>query len=227
MRRPITGATVFGLSSGMPRPTSPRITRATAVRAALDAIDEAGLDTFRLGSVARRLNVSTPSLYHHFRHRGEILAEVARLILMQAEPSGRSRQADWRESLVELSVSVRRSILRHPKAAPLLLMYPPRLLALQDYERSLRLFEREGVPTELHMTIVSGLESLVFGSALLLASTRAQGVELFPVFDTASYPALTAAIQCNPLNDEATFIRASRGFLAGICPAAAEKSQPA
>lgn len=196
------------------------------MRAALGAIDECGLETFSLGLVARRLNVSTPSLYYHFRDKGEILSEVARLILMLAEPPSRASPQDWRKSLVELSVSVRRSILSHPKAAPLLLMYPPRHLALQDYELSLRLFEREGIPKDLHMAIVSGLESMVFGSALLLASTRAQGVDLFPAFDAENFPALTAILKAGPLDDEAIFIKAAYGFLSGICPAEAEKPRP-
>jgi AcrR family transcriptional regulator len=211
----------------MPRPTSPLITRDTAVRAALHAIDESGLESFSLGLVARRLGVSTPSLYHHFRDKNEILAEVARLILLQGEDSSRVRNEDWREALVALSVSVRRSILRHPNAAPLLLMYPPRHLVLQGYERSLRLFEKKGVPKELHIVIVSGMDSIVFGTALLLAASRAQGVELFPKFDPRGFPALTAAIEANQLEEEEVFVRVARAFLEGICPTSVRSSKRA
>jgi hypothetical protein len=119
-------------------------------------------------------------------------------------------------------VAARRSILRHPKAAPLLLMYPPRHLALQAYERSLRLFEKKGVPPALRMVIINGLDSIVFGAALLAASARAQGVESFPIYDPANFPSLTEAIKANELNDDEMFARIVRSFLNGVCPPDAE-----
>lgn len=206
----------------MPRPKSPLISREAAVAAALGIIDENGLDGFNLGLVAKRLSVSAPSLYHHFRDKNDILAEVARLILAQAEEPKRLPINDWREAQVSLSVAARRSILRHPKAAPLLLMFPPRHLALRAYERSIRLFERRGVPKHLHMAIVNGLDSLVFGSALLAASARAQGVESFPIYDPASFPSLTEAIKANETSEDDMFADVVRAFLEGIWPKAGE-----
>lgn len=202
----------------MARPRSPLISREAAVAAAMEIIDETGLDGFNLGLVAKRLNVSAPSLYHHFRDKNEILAEVARLILIEAEEPKRLSNADWREALVSLGLATRRSILRHPKAAPLLLMFPPRHLALRAYERSLRQFEKRGVPKHLHMTIVNGLDSIVFGTSLLSASVRAQGVESFPVYDRASFPCLTDAIQANDLSEDEMFAQVIRAFLEGVYP---------
>ena len=61
----------------MPRPTNPMISRRGAAQAALAVIDEHGLDGFSMALVAKRLSVKPPSLYHHFRDRRELLAEVA------------------------------------------------------------------------------------------------------------------------------------------------------
>ena len=203
----------------MPRPKSPLISRESAVRAALEVIDQDGLDAFNLGRVARRLGVAAPSLYHHFRDKNEILTEVARLILLQADEPSCLPADDWREALISLAVSARRSILRHPKAAPLLLLHPPRHIALQAYERSLRLFEKKGVPKELHMAIVNGMDNIVFGAALLTASARAQGIDAFPIFAPSSFPSLTNAIKANTLDEEDIFVRIARSFLDGIYPA--------
>ena len=205
----------------MPRPKSPLISREGAVRAALDVIDEEGLDGFNLGRVAKRLGVSPPSLYHPFRDKNEVLTEVARLILLEADEPSRLPADDWREALISLAVSARRSILRHPKAAPLLLMHPPRHVVLRAYERSLRIFEKKGVPKELHMQIVTGMDSIVFGAALLTASARAQGIDAFPIFDPSSFPSLTNAIKANALSEEEMFVRVARGFLEGVCPTSA------
>lgn len=202
----------------MPRPRSPLISRHGAVRAALEVIDESGLDGFNLGQVARKLGVAAPSLYHHFRDKNEILTEVARLLLLEAEEPSRLPADDWREALISLAIAARRSILRHPKAAPLLLMHPPRHVALQAYERSLRLFEKKGVPKELHMLIVNGMDSIVFGASLLTASVRAQGIDAFPIYDPSNFPSLTNAIKANDLDEEAIFVRIARSFLEGLIP---------
>ena len=202
----------------MPRPRNPLISREGAIRAALEVIDEEGLDGFNLGRVAKRLSVAAPSLYHHFRDKNEVLSEVAHLILLEADEPSRLPADDWREALISLAVSARRSILRHPRAAPLLLMHPPRHVALRAYERSLRLFEKKGVPKELHMPIVSGMDSIVFGAALLTASARAQGIDAFPIFDPSNFPSLTAAIKANEMDEEEIFIRVARSFLEGIYP---------
>ena len=63
------------------RPSKPLISRETAAKAALDVIDEVGLDKLSLDRVAKKLRVQPPSLYHHFSDKAELMAEVARLIL--------------------------------------------------------------------------------------------------------------------------------------------------
>ena len=66
----------------MSRPTKPLITRERAARAALGVIDVQGLDSLSLELVARRIGVKAPSLYYHFKDNTELLAEVARLLLV-------------------------------------------------------------------------------------------------------------------------------------------------
>src|SRR6185369_14231763 len=116
--------------STMARPRSPLISRETAVRAGLEVIDELGLDAFSLPLLAKKLNVKAPSLYHHFRDKSEVLAEIARQIMLDADEPRRLPTDDWQEAVVSLSISAHRSILRHPNAAPLLLLYPPRHIVL-------------------------------------------------------------------------------------------------
>lgn len=194
------------------------ITRDGAILAALDVIDESGLTGFNLAMLAKRLGVAAPSLYHHFRDRDEVLAEVARLLLARADPPGHPQSADWRTMMVDLAVAARRSILCHPKAAPLLMMFPPRHVAVNSYERSLRVLTRCGVPPQLHLSLVSGVEAILFGSALLASGAQVQGIELLPLLDPEKCPALVAAVTANPLDDEAMFIATVEGFLEGIYP---------
>lgn len=200
----------------MARPHSPLITRETVAAAGLQVIDEHGLEGFSLSRVALALGVKPPSLYHHFRDRSEVLAAVARQILLQADEPRRFRTEDWREALVGLALSARRSILRHPHAAPLLLIHPPRYVVLRGYERSLRLMDRMGVPRERQMLIVQGMDAMLLGAALTAAYAHAHALAPFPQYDPGLFPSLAAAAQSHGMDEEATFAAMTRCFLAGL-----------
>ena len=49
-----------------------------ALAAALELVEQRGVDAFALAEVAKRLGVSTAALYRHFADRGALLAAVAR-----------------------------------------------------------------------------------------------------------------------------------------------------
>jgi len=194
------------------RPSKPLISREAATRAALQVIDDEGLDGFSLGAVAKRMNVKAPSLYYHFSDKAEILSEVARFILLDTGYSD-DNGSSWEERTIELCVETRRALLKHPNAAPLILQFFPRHLLLDAYEHAI-----EGYPQtrELHMAILEGIEKLTFGSALFEAAARARGLPAMPDFDTASYPSLTQSIRASRFNDEGNFIEALRMFFAGV-----------
>lgn len=195
----------------MARPSKPLISRETAAKAALDVIDEVGLDKLSLDRVAKKLRVQPPSLYHHFSDKAELMAEVARLILTDLPDL--KTQGAYEERLVALCVATRRSLLRHPNAAVLLLQFFPRHLMLQAYERAAT---EDPYPPEFHMAVIEGTEKLTFGSALFAAAAQAQGVKSFPPFDADKYPAVARMVASNPFDDERLFEETLRMFLAGV-----------
>ena len=65
------------------RPSKPLISRTNAAEAALEVIDEHGLEELSLSLVAKKLGVRPPSLYPHFKDKSELLQEVARLMLVK------------------------------------------------------------------------------------------------------------------------------------------------
>jgi AcrR family transcriptional regulator len=186
------------------------ISRRGAAEAALAVIDERGLDGFNMALVAKRLGVKSPSLYHHFRGRREVLAEVALLLL---DPGTFALDAtDWAERLIELCLKTRRSLLKHPHATSLILQYFPRHLLLDEYDRAVG---ADPLPAALHMAVIEGTEKITFGSALFEAFSRSAGVPSFPPVDAADYPRLTASLAANPFGDEELFVETLRMFLAG------------
>ena len=203
----------------MPRPSKPMIVRDVAVKTALELIDEEGLDGFGMEVLAVRLGVRAPSLYHHFRGKADILQDVARLVTREAAVPPDPANDDWQSWFVDMSTNFRRSVLRHPKTAPLLLEFFPRGLGftLSTYERGARLLERVGVPVELHAMIFEGLDKLTFGSALFGAAQLSAGeIGLFPSLDPDRDPALIQAVDSNRWPDqEHLFRQTALAFLYG------------
>jgi AcrR family transcriptional regulator len=202
----------------MPRPNEPLIVPETVIKTALEIIDDGGVDAFGLDSLARRLGISAPSLYHHFSGKSEILAQVARLVLFEVRVPREPRPEQWPEFFVAIATSFRRAILRHPNTVSILVEYFPRRFALSTYERSAQLLERAGIPVELHAMALEGLDRLTFGSALFAAMKVANGESgPFPGLDPERDPSLVRAMRANRWpDDERLFQETVRRFLQGV-----------
>ncbi|MGQ0619485.1 MAG: TetR/AcrR family transcriptional regulator [Panacagrimonas sp.] len=202
----------------MGRPAKPLISRDRATRAALGVIDVHGLEALSLELVAQRMGVRAPSLYYHFKHKAELLSEIARLLLLDVQvPEAKDKH--WKQALLDLSLATRRSILQHPNAAPLLLQFFPRHLLLAAYDHWISI---SPLPPEMHMVMIEGLEKITLGSALFEASHRSRAIEPMPAFDRAKLPHLSDAIRANGLGDEALFLATMTAFLDGLQPAQPE-----
>jgi AcrR family transcriptional regulator len=167
------------------KPDTPRITHQRAARAALAIIDADGLDAVSVDGVARALGVKAPSLYHHYRNKDAILVEAARLVLAEVEPLAVGASG-WVEDIIRACVSVRRCVLRHPNAAPLLLHCLPRHGLLAAYDRAIGGYGE--LPSEWRLVLMEGTEKLAFGSTLFEAASRARGAPAMPTFDAARFP---------------------------------------
>lgn len=194
----------------MGRPSKPIISKELAVRAALEVVDDEGIEGLTVQLVARKLGVKAPSLYYHFKGKSEMLEEVARMIQVEAIIPNMRAQGNWRDQLIELAVAVRSSILRHPRAAPLLLQFFPRHLMLKYYDFWANRYD---IPAERKMLVIDGVEKLTYGSALIGAMSRASGAPQMPAFDEAQYPHLAEAVKANPMTDEQIFVESLRVFL--------------
>ncbi|NDZ95822.1 TetR family transcriptional regulator [Streptomyces sp. SID6673] len=202
----------------MARPSKPLISRDAAVAASIDIIDSEGLEAFSLPRLAKYLGVRAPSLYHHFSDKNEILTEVARYIAGTSVARPRRRPGpDWPEYFVALSLNFRQSILRHRNAAPILLQHLPRELFVATYEDTARFLLESGVPVELHVRILDGMETLSLGAVLMDAmrgpSTKST---IFPNVDGESQPLLSEALTANDLSRKQLFEEMVRSFLHGI-----------
>lgn len=100
----------------MARPTTPLLNRELIRDAALDLIDEAGLEALSMRALADRLGVRAQSLYGHFPNKDALLDAVANLITREVDTSG-FEGADWRAGLLVWGRSYRAALSAHPRAA--------------------------------------------------------------------------------------------------------------
>ena len=108
-----------------PRERRP-LDRPQVVRAALDLLDEIGLDGLTMRELAARLGVKAASLYRHVRDKEELL------VLLADEISGELPVVEdilpgqeWQRRLVEMARRYRQVLLSHRDAARLLANTPP------------------------------------------------------------------------------------------------------
>jgi AcrR family transcriptional regulator len=194
------------------RPSKPLISRSNAAEAALEVIDEHGLEELSLALVAKKLGVRPPSLYHHFKDKSELLQEVVRGLLIRM-PDTDSSSHTFEERIIARCVATRRNLLDHPNAAPLILRYFPRHMLLAAYNRAAA---EEPYPAEIQMTVIDAVEKYTYGAALFEASARARGIPPMPPVDVEKYPKLAQAIECNKFADEELFVESLRMFLTGV-----------
>ena len=201
----------------MARPSKPLISRASAVAASIEIIDSEGLDAFSLPRLAKHLGVRAPSLYHPLADMSEILEAVARQIAGAGNLPRRKPGPDWPEYFVALSLNLRRSILKHRNAAPILLQYLPRDLLIGTYEDTARFLDDSGVPAHLHVQILDGMERLTLGAVLTEAMRKPSTKNtIFPNVDPESQPLLAHALAVNEKTSRQLFEEMIRSFLHGV-----------
>jgi AcrR family transcriptional regulator len=127
----------------MPKRTG--LTERIVTRTALAILDADGPEGVTMRKLAAALEVSPMTLYSHIDDREALLDAVAQLVYTQIDaPDG---SAGPRETLRALMHSVRRVLLAHPHALPLVAKYPPRTLdALAFVNAGYRALRAAGVP---------------------------------------------------------------------------------
>jgi TetR/AcrR family transcriptional regulator, tetracycline repressor protein len=95
------------------------INRDRIVAAALDLLDEKGIDAVTVRAVAARLDVKAPALYWHVRDKQELLDEMSTVVhrrvssALSQSPSG----TDWRAASATFARALRAEYLLHRDGA--------------------------------------------------------------------------------------------------------------
>ena len=97
-----------------------RLHRDDVLRAALDLLNEVGIDALSTRKLAERLGVQSPTLYWHFKSKGALLDAMSAAIMQERrarfEPES---HAHWRDWVMADGRSFRRALLAYRDGARL------------------------------------------------------------------------------------------------------------
>ncbi|GAA1826436.1 hypothetical protein GCM10009836_00050 [Pseudonocardia ailaonensis] len=200
----------------MGRPKVPLISKRTTLETALRIIDEEGLDELSIRRLARELNVNGASLYHHFRNKEDILLGSAQLALDDARLLD-APDSDWREWFIGQARLYRRALLDHPALVTVILKQHPHRIALEFYDKAVRILHASGVPRPAIIPLIESMESYTFGSVLYATAARNDTEPLDEAFDALSDARRDAAEQ---IDDEVLWEHIARGITESVLAAA-------
>ncbi|NKY94200.1 TetR family transcriptional regulator [Gordonia sputi] len=112
------GSLNFVNLSTVPTGRSKGLTRADIVQAALDLLDEKGIDAVTVRAVATRLGVKAPALYWHVENKQALLDEMGTEIQRRVITELRAQPMDvWPDSVATYARVLRREYLAHRDGA--------------------------------------------------------------------------------------------------------------
>lgn len=145
------------------------VTQVDVVRAAVELIDERGLDALTLRGVATRLGIRAPTLYWHVRDKQHLMDLVAEQIAVDSQPPESHEPATgqpvW-EWLGERARWQRTALLAHRDSAQVAAGNRPTDASLPTIERLLTTLVTAGLRPSEALRIVTALGSFIIGDVL-------------------------------------------------------------
>jgi TetR/AcrR family tetracycline transcriptional repressor len=146
--------------------------------AALDLLDEGGIEATSVRGIAAKVGVAPNAVYTYYPDKAAVLAALSDRILGDVDHDVFADRAQpWRARLESVALELRQRLSAHPSAVPLMIraaMDGPHALALQEQLRAL--FVDVGLDPSDAARATYLLNAYVFGSLALQASgARAPG----------------------------------------------------
>ena len=147
---------------------------------ALALIDEKGLSSLSMRTLASRLSVYPSAIYWYVQSRSGLLAAIVEHVLADILPD--AEELDWQAWVFTLMQSYRSAVMRHPNIAPLLgadlasnlgvdinvVDKLLRVLSLQSAMQTLwRIRPRGGMPLSIFVNRLSNLNSMLAASTFV------------------------------------------------------------
>lgn len=204
------------------------LTRDAVLRAALEMVDELGLEKLSMRQLAGRLGVEAMSLYHHVANKDDLLTGIVERVLTEMDLP-EPLPEDWMGLIEAMLLSFRRVLAKHPNTVPLLMTRPLATPTTTGYvEAPLQVLGGAGFTAaqagELYQTaiaytighaLISGLDPATPEDAPIRSSDAAE-----------KYPGIVGS-DIRPWEfDEAGYVRAVRVIVNGFAELFRAESEP-
>jgi TetR/AcrR family tetracycline transcriptional repressor len=180
------------------------LARAAVVEAALDLLDEVGLDALSMRRLAARLDVQNPALYWHFQNKQELLDEMCRAMLAPSMGPPHAGE-NWQEWLTRRAHQYRAILLSRRDGARVIVGGNPGPDVGRRFEEELQVLVGFGFTPAAALHAIGALSHYTTGFVLdEQARERDVSPERVASF-AAEYPTLVAAVREGgaPAGDEA------------------------
>jgi TetR/AcrR family tetracycline transcriptional repressor len=199
------------------------LTRESVIAAALEVLDQTGLDGLTMRALATHLQVKAPALYWHFSDKQDLADEMATALWREVQHELPAPGADWRENMVAFAGTLRTVLLRHRDGATLFSgTYLTDVAVLEAQEKPLAAFVASGVPLETAVQVSNVLYNFTIGSCIEEQAVRQVSAvddrydlaERGRRLDAQRFPLMTAAGQLVFGNQEQQFVTTVRRLVA-------------
>jgi AcrR family transcriptional regulator len=147
--------------------TEPRLplSRDRILRAALELVDEGGIEALTMRRLGQALGFEAMSLYNHVANKDDLIDGILDLVLDEGDPPAAA--GEWDAAVRESAISVHGALRRHPWA-PGVLMAPGRLrpARLRYMDSLLGRLREAGFPAETTYHAYHVLDGHIFGFSL-------------------------------------------------------------
>ena len=144
-----------------------KLSRETVIRAALDLLNEVGVDGLSTRRLAERLGVQQPALYWHFKNKRELLDALSRQMLVERHTRGIPQPGEhWRTFLHDNAMSFRRGLLAYRDGARIHAGTRPDRPQAGAVEAQLRLLRDAGFAPDASVHALLAVSQYTVGAVL-------------------------------------------------------------
>lgn len=149
---------------------SPNVSQQRIIDAALDLLDEDGLNELSMRKLARRLDMQAPALYWHFKNKEVLIDYMAEAILRAefAELEPRRPDEAWQDWLITNGKRLRKAMKSHRDGARIVAgahLYPAVTL-MRIFEVSMESLTSAGMDLQKANLLITTAVHFIFGNVI-------------------------------------------------------------
>ena len=148
------------------RPVKQVLSRSKILTAGLELVDSEGLSSFSVQTLADKLGVTGPSVYHYFADRDDLVRGLGLVVLremrdLQTATEEGAAPRSWQDWIRDYADALYTAASRHPNAVPILLARQTHGYSTELFEVALNDLADSGLDPRLGLTALDALEAIV------------------------------------------------------------------